>query len=78
MAVKLAVAMSAQVTVLGRTDAKAADARKLGAQTFLVSADEAAMAAAQASFDFILDTVPVKHDVSPYLPLLDITGPLRW
>ncbi|WP_239990033.1 NAD(P)-dependent alcohol dehydrogenase [Corticimicrobacter populi] len=76
MAVKLAVGMGAQVTVLGRTDAKAADAKALGAHAFLVSSDEKAMAAAQSSFDLIIDTVPVKHDLNPYLPLLDIDGTL--
>lgn len=74
MAVKLAAAMGAKVTVIGRTDAKAGDAQKLGAGAFLVSSDEQAMAAAQSSFDLIIDTIPVKHDVSPYLPLLDIDG----
>ena len=28
------------------------------------------------SFDFILDTVPVKHDFNTYTPLLDIDGTL--
>ena len=32
--------------------------------------------AAAASFDLIIDTVPVKHDLNPYLPLLDIDGTL--
>ncbi len=34
------------------------------------------MQAAANSFDLIIDTVPVKHDVMPYLPLLDIDGTL--
>jgi uncharacterized zinc-type alcohol dehydrogenase-like protein len=76
MAVKLAVGMGAQVTVLGRTDAKAADAKALGAQAFLVSSDTAAMRAARSSFDLIIDTVPVEHDVTPYLSLLDVDGTL--
>ena len=76
MAVKLAVAMGAQVTVLGRSDAKAADAKVLGAHQFLVSADLAAMEAAQSSFDLIIDTIPVEHDLTPYIPLLDVDGTL--
>ena len=34
------------------------------------------MEKAKASFDFILDTVPVKHDFNTYTPLLDVDGTL--
>jgi uncharacterized zinc-type alcohol dehydrogenase-like protein len=76
MAVKLAAAMGAEVTVMSRTPDKEADARALGADAFLVSADPHAMAAAASSFDLIIDTVPVKHELDPYLPLLDVDGTL--
>ncbi len=76
MAVKLAVAMGADVTVLSRTGGKAADALALGAGRLLVSSDPDAMAAAAGTFDLIIDTVPVKHDINPYLPLLDVDGTL--
>ncbi|MGB1090718.1 MAG: NAD(P)-dependent alcohol dehydrogenase [Oceanobacter sp.] len=76
MAVKLAVAMGAEVTVLSRSDKKEADAKALGAKGVLVSTDKAAMKAARASLDLIVDTVPVKHDVTTYAPLLDIDGTL--
>jgi len=76
MAVKFAVALGATVTVLSRTSDKAEDALNLGADGLLVSGDDAAMAAAANSFDLIIDTVPVKHDLNPYLPLLDIDGTL--
>lgn len=76
MAVKLAVAMGAIVTVIGRHAAKAADALDMGAERFLASTDVDAMAQAASTFDLIIDTVPVKHDVTPYMPLLDIDGSL--
>ena len=76
MAVKLAVAMGAEVTVLSRSDRKAEEAQTLGASGVLVSTDKAAMRAAAASLDLILDTVPVRHDLKPYLPLLDVDGTL--
>lgn len=76
MAVKLAVAMGADVTVISRSDNKQGDAKALGATGILVSTDETAMQNAASSFDFILDTVPVKHDISVYAPLLDIDGSL--
>lgn len=76
MAVKLAVAMGAHVTVLSRTDDKEASALELGAERLLVSSDVDAMTAAHSGFDLIIDTVPVKHAVDPYLPLLDVDATL--
>jgi uncharacterized zinc-type alcohol dehydrogenase-like protein len=76
MAVKLAAAMGADVTVMSRTKDKEADALALGADRLLVSTDAAAMAGAASTFDLIIDTVPVKHDINPYVPLLDVDGTL--
>ncbi|WP_413732566.1 NAD(P)-dependent alcohol dehydrogenase [Sodalis sp. RH20] len=76
MAVKLAVGLGADVTVLSRTANKEADALALGADCLLISTDEEAMAKAASGFDLIIDTVPVKHDLNPYMPLLDIDGTL--
>lgn len=76
MAVKLAAAMGAHVTVFSRTPGKEADAIELGADSVLISSDAEAMAAAANRFDFIIDTIPVKHDLNPYLPLLDVDGTL--
>jgi uncharacterized zinc-type alcohol dehydrogenase-like protein len=76
MAVKLAVGMGAEVTVLSRTMDKQADALALGASRLLASSDDAAMAAAASSMDLIIDTVPVKHDINPYTALLDVDGTL--
>ena len=76
MAVKLAVGLGAEVTVLSRSPDKQADALALGADRLLVSSDAAAMKQAGSAFDLIIDTVPVKHDLAPYLPLLDVDGTL--
>lgn len=76
MAVKLAVAMGAEVTVLSRSNRKEDEAKAMGAQGILVSTDEAAMANAESSLDLIIDTVPVQHDVTQYAPLLDVDGTL--
>jgi alcohol dehydrogenase (NADP+) len=76
MAVKLAVGLGADVTVMSRSIDKAADALALGADRLLVSTDAAAMAAAESTFDLIIDTVPVSHALDPYLPLLDVDGTL--
>lgn len=76
MAVKLAVGLGAHVTVISRSTAKEADARELGAHAFLISSDDEAMGDAASEFDVIIDTVPVKHDLNAYLPLLDVDGTL--
>ncbi|SKC03316.1 NAD(P)-dependent alcohol dehydrogenase [Sphingopyxis flava] len=69
MGVKLAVGLGAEVTVITTSPGKQEDALKLGAQDVLISSDNDAMAAASGRFDFILDTVPVPHDLAPYLML---------
>ena len=76
MAVKLAHAMGAEVTAISRTKNKEKDAIAMGAKGILASNDADAMAAAANSFDLIIDTAPVKHDVSIYAPLLDVDGTL--
>jgi uncharacterized zinc-type alcohol dehydrogenase-like protein len=76
MAVKLAVAMGAHVTVMSRTNEKKAQALALGADHFLASADTEAVAKAQSGFEFIIDTIPVKHDINSYMSLLDVDGTL--
>ena len=74
MGVKLAAAMGAEVTVLSRSERKRADAEKLGAHAFLNTGDKAAMKAHAGTFDMVLNTIPVRHDVVPYLHLLRIDG----
>ncbi|MBS0481387.1 MAG: NAD(P)-dependent alcohol dehydrogenase [Proteobacteria bacterium] len=76
MGVKFAKALGAEVTMITTSTAKGADAARLGADHVLLSSDKAAMKAASRSFDFLLDTIPVQHDVTPYLLLLDRKGTL--
>lgn len=76
MGVKLGVGLGANVTVITTSQSKEADALALGAHRVLISKDPQAMRAATGTFDFILDTVPVPHDLSSYLNLLDIDGTL--
>ena len=70
------IGLGAAVTVMSRSKDKEADARALGADRILITTDADAMAKAGSTFDLIIDTVPVKHDLNPYLPLLDIDGTL--
>ncbi|MDJ0643168.1 MAG: NAD(P)-dependent alcohol dehydrogenase [Erythrobacter sp.] len=74
MGVKLAAAMGAEVTVLSRSESKRVDAEKLGAHAFLNSSDKSETKAKAGYFDLVLNTIPVRHDVTPYLHLLKIDG----
>ena len=72
MGIKFASAMGAHVVMITRSPGKAADARSLGADEVLLSTDEKAMQAQANSFDFILNTIPVGHEMDPYISLLKI------
>lgn len=70
MGIKLAHAMGAEVVMISRTADKAADAKLLGADEVLLSSDAQAMKQHAGSFDLLLNTIPIGHDVDPYLHLL--------
>jgi len=74
MGVKLAAAMGAHVTMITTTPEKGQDARELGAHDVIVSTDKEQMKAARTRFDFILNTIPVSHEIDPYLNLLGRSG----
>ncbi|GAA3894971.1 NAD(P)-dependent alcohol dehydrogenase [Halomonas cibimaris] len=74
MGVKLARALGAEVTLFTRSEAKVEEARRNGAHHVVVSTDEAQMEAVAETFDFMLDTVPVAHDINPYLDALKYDG----
>ncbi|MBD2257159.1 NAD(P)-dependent alcohol dehydrogenase [Pseudanabaena sp. FACHB-2040] len=76
MALKLAKALGANVTLFTRSPSKEEDARRLGADSIVISTDEAQMAAVKGRFDLIIDTVPTEHDLNPYLPTLSLSGTL--
>ncbi|MCC7137028.1 MAG: NAD(P)-dependent alcohol dehydrogenase [Planctomycetes bacterium] len=70
MAVKLAAAMGAEVTVLSTSSKKEADARRLGAHAFCVTRDAASFEAIGERFDLLVDTVSAPHDFGDYLSTL--------
>ncbi len=74
MGVKFAKAMGARVTMITTSPEKGKDALRLGADEVLVSRDAEAMARHRGAFDFLLNTIPVGHDLNPYLTLLKTDG----
>jgi uncharacterized zinc-type alcohol dehydrogenase-like protein len=76
MALKLAKAMGAHVTLFTRSSGKEKDARRLGADNVVLSTDKGQMAAVNGRFELIIDTVPYVHDLNPYLPSLSLNGTL--
>ena len=74
MGIKFARALGAEVTLFTRSAAKAEEARRQGADHVVVSTDREQMKAAAGSLDFVLDTVPVQHDLNPYLATLRHDG----
>ncbi|MFZ4166479.1 NAD(P)-dependent alcohol dehydrogenase [Brevundimonas sp. NPDC058933] len=74
MAVKLAVAMGAEVSVLSTSDRKRADAERMGASHFLINSDKDAMKAAAEKFDLIINTVSATHEIASHLNLLARDG----
>ena len=74
MGIKFAKALGAEVTVFTRSDNKVAEAKRQGADRVIISTDDDQMAAAAGSLDYILDTVPVQHDLNPYLQTLSFDG----
>eukprot|EP00933_Yihiella_yeosuensis_P024462 TRINITY_DN18979_c0_g1_i2.p1 TRINITY_DN18979_c0_g1~~TRINITY_DN18979_c0_g1_i2.p1 ORF type:complete len:365 (-),score=91.44 TRINITY_DN18979_c0_g1_i2:243-1337(-) len=80
MGVKIAKAMGASVTVFSRSDAKKAEAEKMGAE-ILAYTDEEQIKKKFRAFDVILDTVAQVHEINgiistlkPYTGILTLIG----
>ncbi|MDT0686139.1 NAD(P)-dependent alcohol dehydrogenase [Autumnicola psychrophila] len=70
MAVKFAHAMGAHVVMITTSPEKRKDATELGADEVLISKDQDDMKKQKGSFDFLLNTIPVGHNMNPYIALL--------
>lgn len=74
MAVKLAKAMGAHVTMVSHSAGKRADAERLGADDFLLTGDTEVFKQNAKRFDLILDTISATHDFNGYLGMLKRHG----
>ncbi len=75
LAIKIAKAMGANVTVFTSSPSKTADAGRLGADRAVLSSDKEQMRACPKQ-DLILDTVSAYHDVNKYINMLKVDGSL--
>ena len=76
MAVKIAAAMGAEVTVLSQSLKKQEDGLRLGATSYYATSDPATFEQLAGSFDLIINTVSASIDISSYLQLLTLDGAL--
>ena len=74
VAVKIAKAMGAHVTMVSHSESKRSDAAKLGADDFLATKDPEVFKDNRKRFDLLLDTVSVPHDYNAYLSMLKRGG----
>ena len=74
MAVKLAAAMGAEVTMLSTSRRKEADARRLGAHEFGLTSDGSTFKKLANRFDLIVDTISAPHDYDAYLRMVKGDG----
>jgi alcohol dehydrogenase (NADP+) len=70
LAVKLAAALGAEVIVFTSSPDKIKDAKRFGAKEVIINEDGADFSKLKHAFDFALDTVPYKHDLNRFIPLL--------
>jgi uncharacterized zinc-type alcohol dehydrogenase-like protein len=70
LAVKLATALGAEVTVFTTSPDKIGDAKRFGAKDVVINKEGADWSKFNHAFDFALDTVPYKHDLNRFIPLL--------
>jgi uncharacterized zinc-type alcohol dehydrogenase-like protein len=76
MAVKLAHAMEANVTVLSHSDKKREDSATFGADHYVNTSDPKTLASVKGTFDLIINTISVGIDLDSYLALLRPQGTL--
>jgi uncharacterized zinc-type alcohol dehydrogenase-like protein len=74
MAIKFAASFGADVTVFSTSRSKEADARKLGANHFVVTNDPGALDGLKGKLHYIIDTVSASHDLNQMLDLLRRDG----
>jgi alcohol dehydrogenase (NADP+) len=76
VAVQIAAAMGAEVTVLSQSLSKQEDGLRFGAKHYYATSEKETFKKLASSFDLILNTVSANLDVDAYLSLLRVDGTL--
>jgi uncharacterized zinc-type alcohol dehydrogenase-like protein len=76
VAVKIAAALGAEVTVLSQSLSKQEDGLRFGAKHYYATSDRETFKKLRGSFDLILNTVSANLDLDAYLRLLRVDGTL--
>jgi alcohol dehydrogenase (NADP+) len=76
VAVKIAAAMGAEVTVLSQSLSKQQDGLRFGAKHYYATSERETFKQLRSSFDLILNTVSANLDLDRYLSLLRVDGTL--
>jgi len=74
VALKIAKAMGAHVSVISHSDKKREDAKRLGADDFFNTSDEGTFKKLEDRFDLILNTVSAEVDFQSFVNMLSIDG----
>jgi len=74
MAIQIGKALGAKVTAFTRDESNKDEILKMGADKVVVSTDDDQMKAAAVSLDMLINTIPVPHDLAPYISLMKTDG----
>ena len=70
MAIKIGKAMGAKVTAFTRSEDKKQKILDMGADEVVISKNDDEMEKAAQSLDMMINTIPVAHDINPYVNLM--------
>lgn len=76
VAVQIAAAMGAEVSVISRTRAKEADGRRFGASEYFAMSEPGTARRLRSRFDLVITTVSADTDLDPILGMLRVGGVL--
>lgn len=78
VAVKIAAAMGAEVTVFSTSDRKKADAQRFGAKNFVNTTDKKYLETYNEYFDLLINTISANIDLNEYMGLLKLDATMVW
>ncbi|MFD2257257.1 NAD(P)-dependent alcohol dehydrogenase [Luteolibacter algae] len=74
MAIQIGKALGAKVTAFTRDADKEEELLEMGADKVVISKDDGQMKQAAGSLDMLINTIPVPHDLEPYINLMKPDG----